>query len=762
MRPDLAAAADHVEWAVAFGWGGRIAVVVMLAATVALAAWNVRTLASKRRRAALLGLRLATAAALGLVIAQPTWVSKVEHAGGRRVAVLVDASASMAQVSAGARRWDAAARAVTELARLHPVDVHTFGTRTEHVGALAGLQGVLPDQAHTDLVAALGSLVDTRGPRGIAAAVVISDGLDTEQLAVSGSGEAPPLDSAVTALIERLRVPVHAVFIGDRAPVRDVAVVAARAAPFGFTRTFMPLDVDIEVSGYGGRREALTVTVADNGRPVLTREVPLDGPPRRTVSFEFQPLHVGVHVIEATIAALPDEATAANNHAWAGLRVVRDRLRVLHLAGHPSWDTRFLRLHLRGSPAVDLVSFYVMVGQGAGAYVSADDTTLIPFPNREIFEESLTSFDLVIFQDFPLGPFQVEQYLPQLREYVVGGGAFLVVGGRQALAAGGYYGTPLAQWLPVRLASLAGDDVGYVDAATSLALTPAGQHHPVTALESGVDANAAAWTRRTLAGRNTALAAGEGGSVLVTDQGGHPVIAVGEVGEGRSAVIGTDSLWTWAFPPTAGSEARDETRTHYHRLLDQLTAWLLHDPDLDRVRIEVPVDPVDLGSAALVRVQVRGGDGAVLPNVLLRYGLAPLHEPQVEPAQWSPPLTTNEQGDADLRIQPPGAGLWLLTVEASIAGQPVRATAPLGVDASGRERASCIPDDRALAAVARAAGGKVWPWVPPRTGVPIATAELADGGERIHTDLWSHPAVLTVLVALLGAEWVLRRRWGLA
>jgi hypothetical protein len=29
-------------------------------------------------------------------------------------------------------------------------------------------------------------------------------------------------------------------------------------------------------------------------------------------------------------------------------------------------------------------------------------------------------------------------------------------------------------------------------------------------------------------------------------------------------------------------------------------------------------------------------------------------------------------------------------------------------------------------------------------------------------DLWHHPAVFALLVGLLGAEWVLRKRWGMS
>jgi hypothetical protein len=45
---------------------------------------------------------------------------------------------------------------------------------------------------------------------------------------------------------------------------------------------------------------------------------------------------------------------------------------------------------------------------------------------------------------------------------------------------------------------------------------------------------------------------------------------------------------------------------------------------------------------------------------------------------------------------------------------------------------------------------------------PLDADDPAAVADRQHTDLWSRPEVLLALLALLSAEWWLRRRWGLA
>lgn len=753
----------RLEWALRWSWAPRLAVIVLALGILGLAWLNLRQLSVPRRRYTLLGLRALLLVSLLLVLLQPTWVSQSPRTVARRVAVVVDRSLSMARGANGERRWERARVAAKQLTTGHSVSLFTLADDLQPVTGMEALARTNPDGAATDFLAALAELGERRRLTDLAAVVLISDGLDTGRLRARNPAVESPLDEESNALVEHLGVPIHSVFVGDPKPARDLAVSAIRASSFAFTRTFMPVAVDVEISGYAERSDSLALVLSDNGKPVVTRQVPLAGPGRRTIDLEFQPLHVGPHVLEASIVPLPDELTETNNRTWAGLRVVRDRVRVLHLAGHPSWDSRFLRTHLRGNPAVDLVSFYVMVGQGSGAYVSADDTTLIPFPTREIFEESLSSFDLLIFQDFPFGPFQIDQYLPQLRNYVTGGGAFLVLGGRQALSGGGYYGTGLADWLPLRLQPLTGDDVGYLDGPLPLRLTPAGETHPVARLAGDPEANREAWGRNAFQGRNTALLPGETGLVLVTDAAGHPLVAVGEAGSGRSAVVATDSLWTWAFPATAAETTRDRSRTEYHRLLDQLMAWLLRDPEVDALRVDAPGDPVPFGTPVRLQVTAVGAAGEPLAGVTVQVAVEPMAQvpgPAVPRQPWPEP--TDLRGAVTLQISDLTPGPHRLVVEALIGGRVEQATAPLVVLPPSGEASLIQPSDALLRSLAKASGGQVWQARAPAEGVPMGLRDGLDFADGVYTDLWSRPEVLLWLVALMGLEWALRRRWGLA
>ena len=104
---------------------------------------------------------------------------------------------------------------------------------------------------------------------------------------------------------------------------------------------------------------------------------------------------------------------------------------------------------------------------------------LIPFPTRELFEEQLGSFDLVIFQNFTYRGFNMRQYLPRIRDYVKNGGGFIMLGGDLSFANGGYSGTPIESILPVKLdAQRPNPHLGRFKPR----LTSIGRFHPMTRL----------------------------------------------------------------------------------------------------------------------------------------------------------------------------------------------------------------------------------------------------------------------------------------
>ncbi len=154
--------------------------------------------------------------------------------------------------------------------------------------------------------------------------------------------------------------------------------------------------------------------------------------------------------------------------------------------------------------------------------------------------EGLADYELVVLSDIGantlLMPGQVRGGIPQanrlsvLAEWVRRGGALLMVGGYLSFtgyqAKANYRNTPLAAVLPVELE--VGDDREETPEGAHVTLTPDGR----TALP-GVDPD---WP--PILGFQR-LRAKPGSRVLAT-VGDHPVVVIGDVGEGRGAAVATD------------------------------------------------------------------------------------------------------------------------------------------------------------------------------------------------------------------------------
>ena len=158
-----------------------------------------------------------------------------------------------------------------------------------------------------------------------------------------------------------------------------------------------------------------------SGAVVAQAQVQLKaGEERTVVPLSFAPDTTGTFVFTVAAPVLPGEAVAENNQRSFVLRVIRDRVRVLLVAGRPSWDERFLRGLLKQDPNVDLVSFYIL-RTNTDNPGPQEILSLIPFPVQEIFGPQLKTFDAVILCNFAYLPYRsldIERFLPNLRDYV--------------------------------------------------------------------------------------------------------------------------------------------------------------------------------------------------------------------------------------------------------------------------------------------------------------------------------------------------------
>jgi uncharacterized membrane protein len=760
---------NEYRWVFLSPWG-RVGLWLGAAAVVAivLLAWRSSRGAPAWRRALLVGLRGGAAVGALVMLLEPAVELRQVAREPNRIAILIDDSRSMALAEEPdgptrierVRRVLAASRsALAEWERDHKLDFYTFSD-TVSATTLAALANDRADGKQTLIRKALETVRARYEGRDLAGIVLISDG------AATGSFDADSGDGAVRDFLRSLDTRVHTVWAA-RDGLRDVAVARVMADEFAFVRTVVRIEAIIHTTGLPAR--TVPVTLSTDGKPLREKMVELPaGEHDVKVTFEVTPPRVGRYVYEIAVPIAPGEAVTTNNARSFVVRVIRDKIRVLQVSGQPAWDVRALRQMLKSNPNVDLISFFILRTQDDVSLVPNDEMSLIPFPTRELFEQQLPSFDLIILQNFEYLPYGIGDYLENIRSYVDGGGGLAMLGGPQSFTSGGYYGTPVAAALPVELYGPF-DNPSVLDVQKfQPQLTEAGALHPVTSLRYSADDNAAAWKALpALEGVNKLAAAKPDATVLavhpkVRDRAGKPmpVIVAGDYGKGRTLAVATDTLWRWGF--VAAARPGDDGR-HYTRFWENAMRWLIQDPDLRNLHVDS--DAVEYVPGAPVRVAVRllGRDyqplagGAV--ELELKRGADPARAERV--ANGATKLSVGDDGTATWDLGGLQPGVYRVSGRAQIAGRQIDASDIFLVRDGGTELDRPVGDPETLAALAKATNGTA---LGPVDTLPKDLAfdppRIVRVDRRTDVELWSRPGLLILVVGLLGIEWLLRQRSG--
>ena len=750
------------------GRAGVALLIIVAALTVALSA--VSLIEERRGRwQGLLLLRAGGVLACLVAALEPSLEQRQVIHVPNQVAVLVDASRSMEvkPPRAGAPRFERAATLIDKAAPLfaqwerdgHRVDLYTFGEVVTPVTASA--LRIAPTAEASRLGEALSEIRARYAGRDLGAVIMLSDGVDTGRI---GEG---PLDATTRGALESLGAPVYTVGIGEKS-LRDLSVAAVMADEFAFVRTPVTIEAMIRQNGLPDRQ--VDVTLTRDGRPVATRSVVLRGEhSEEKVSFDWLPDHPGNFVFQISTPVLAGEALVSNNAQVFTMKVIRDRIRVLHLCGRPSWDQRFLRSMLRRDPNVDLVSFFILRTETDDQPWNRNELSLIPFPTYEIFEEQLRSFDLVIFQNFNYAPYGVEPFLPGVRDYVEGGGALAMVGGDLSFASGGYGVTALADILPVELpptppGALAdlGTDVSLTSDAFKPKLTPEGRTHPITSLLLDPHENELRWSKLpALEGINRVPRARAGAATLLVHPTRHgdggkpaPVLVAGEAGKGRALALLTDTSWHWGF--LAAGEG-DDGRS-FQRFWDNAIRWLVRDPALTLLRIELDRVEYRRGQPVAARVRAMHPDYSPARNVDVTLDVRGAGTDVDGKPLRSANGTTNQDGEAHLDLGSLAPGAYRLIGSATLDGRATSEEKTFVVRAEGRELDDVAFRDRVLREIAQVGGGD---YHFDELGQPeIREPREVRVGRQRTVELWSSPLLLIVGVGLLASEWALRRRAG--
>ena len=237
------------------------------------------------------------------------------------------------------------------------------------------------------------------------------------------------------------QAPVHALITG-RKDERDRRIAIAAAPRFGIVGQVQTITYRLDDQGVSGQRAKVAVRV--DGEAINERTVQSG----QTVNVDIDIKHAGPNIVEIEASPLENELTLVNNRAVVAIDGVRDKLRVLLVSGEPHSGERTWRNLLKSDPSVDLVHFTILRPPEKQDGTPINELSLIAFPTRELFQQKINEFQLIIFDRYARQGVLPIAYFDNIARYVRGGGAVLVSAGPDYASSTSIWRTPLDSVLP--------------------------------------------------------------------------------------------------------------------------------------------------------------------------------------------------------------------------------------------------------------------------------------------------------------------------
>jgi hypothetical protein len=478
----------------------------------------------------------------------------------------------------------------------------------ERLGRIPGLEVRFVEAGQADgetdgtrLFTALTSALSDVPPDRVAGAILITDGRVHDV-----PGEAAALGFAA---------PVHGLITGhkDERDRRVVLVTAPRFAIVGQTQT-----ITFRVEDQGAPAAPAQVTVRRDGEVIESRNMRPGAPVSITVPIP----HAGANIVEIEASALEGELTTVNNRAVVSIDGVRDKLRVLLVSGEPHAGERTWRNLLKSDASVDLVHFTILRPPEKQDGTPINELSLIAFPTRELFQQKINEFQLIIFDRYARQGVLPIIYFDNIARYVRQGGAVLVAAGPDYASPTSIWRTPLDVILPAEPSGRT------TDGAFHARLTELGKRHPVTRGLEGAEEDPPHWSRwfRLVDSRASK------GTTVMQGPDNKPLLLLSREGEGRVALLLSDHIWLWARGYEGGGPHID--------LLRRLSHWLMKEPDLEEEALRLIVRGHDLTVQRQTMFDTVGEVTLTTPSGKTRkVTLAP-----AEPGVWRATIEANELG----------------------------------------------------------------------------------------------------------------------
>jgi hypothetical protein len=626
-------------------------------------------------------------------------------------------------------------------------------------GAQAPRVAALPPLEAAGQATAIGSALSQAltAYRGLplAGVLIVTDGQ-------SNSG--PPAMEAAQ-LIAAEGVPLAALAMGTEQGPRNARIARLEVNPIVFVRDTSQVTAYLESSGMSDTLATVTLHQRRNGGPweiVGQEQVALDTAGRlQAVGFPFSQPQPCKLQFRATLEDTGHELTTDDNTAMADVQVIRQKLRVLFVAGSTFPEVQFIRNALMRDRGIELSAWLQTADED---YEQPGDAVLRRLPNTR---QELDRYDAVLLYDPDprrWGP----RFSELLSEFVAesGGGLVLIAGEHQTADLFDRPDDPLMSWvrlLPVvRRPGLFRSQVQTrlsTRSAWKLDITERGRRDPIFAFAKDPQQNEQVLASLpgmfwhfpvTRAKPGAAVLARHGDPRMRNEFGPEVLLATQPVGPGRTFFVGFDSTYRWRYLDEGyfdGFWARLVDRAGRNKLLGGTYPFRL---STDRAtyrpgsRVRLTASMIDPGSAGpppdTLQGQVERGADAPIPVTL---------SPGAEPGVYRARFTVDRAGPHSVRVW---AG------DQDMGSIVKAATLTVDVELPNLEYDSPTLDLAGLEALTTATGGQAFEFYEADKVPGVFRTGLVDRVLEDRQEVWDAPLLYMAVFGLLVTEWLIRKR----
>jgi hypothetical protein len=560
----------------------------------------------------------------------------------------------------------------------------------------------------------LRDLQDQLRGQTVQAIVMLSDGRQ-----VGGESQPAAAGSALGA-------PLFAVSVGGQIR-RDVALTRLSLPPSQYLGETITVRAEIRAIGFRGSSFDARLDAGDIHE---TRRVTLDERQQGTAEFALKLTTPGAQPVRVSIAPQPGEAAVENNAMERSVKVLADKVRVLALAGAPSWDFQYVRNALSRAD-----------------WMRCQDYILEGAQPLSLSRDQILDHDVILLSavhEAMLSPEQWKAITDFMQNH---GGTVIVAGTDEGVLSEYAANEALSDLIPYRprqnprWRTWPGEDPFF-----RLVPAPGTENIDAIKLADTPAESKRRWEQLPAMFHFMALPELKPNAqvLLLERDSNSAVLTDSRVGTGRVLFFGANETWRWR----AKIGERDQDRFWL-----QLLRYAVEEPyALRQGDLAFDIDRLNVAPGDAVRARVRA---TTQPSIqIMREGkdvrtLAMTRAGAEGASRFETTISDLPAGQYDVHLR--------------LAGAPTPLALPLAVsDESSAEMRILSGDDVRLASLVAGTGGDVIR-LEDAGQLPQRLRDVREKNARpIEYSLWDSPYLFCFVLGCLGTEWALRKRFGLA